>query len=252
MKISQSFYAPPALKDASIAEYLPLNLRDNLKGSGYNLATIDPEVRNDLLRFNWKTTILGTVYRVYRDAESSRRTGKAVNHVEHLALRLLDLAPYSRWFPINGDVLDLRVSNLKAGVASPEFSSVEPGSSFRDLPSFASAVADRLMQKASYAELLRFGRPPRLNEEKVRTFLEAVRDDPQLKGATLTTIAEWMHDRFGFGFYPSVLLRVLRGNALRVRNFDYQSLLATRKSRTEVAIEHWRLRRENQSTDEAA
>ena len=91
-----------------------------------------------------------------------------------------------------------------------------------------------------------------MSEDQVRTLLEAVRDDQELKGKSLVEIGEWMYGRFGFGFYPSFLSRVLHGESLRVRNFDYESLLVTRKSRAEVARRHWQLRRKELSAEEAS
>ena len=243
MNTSQSFYAPPAPTDSAVLGYLPLNLRGTLNGASYYLARIDAVFRDDLLQYNWKSTPRGAVFRVFRDVPNTRDTGKSINHVELLALRLLDLEPYTPWHPANGDVLDLRLSNIKAGTAPEHLQRVEPASSFRDLPSYAAAAADRLQQRQAYAQLLRFGPAPRLNEDQVRTLLEAVRSDPLLRGATLVSISRWMRSRFGVGFYPSFLLRVLRGDALHVRGFDYGSILAIRKSRVEVARKHWRFRR---------
>jgi hypothetical protein len=61
-----------------------------------------------------------------------------------------------------------------------------------------------------------------------------------------------MDEELGIGFYPSYLHRILRGEALRVRDFEYETLRTTRKSRAQVALEHWQLRRQELELEKAS
>ena len=238
------FYAPPTPISPEAAGYLPLNLRGNRSDRPHRLARIDPCFRDELLRFNWRTTVLGTVHRIFRDVLNSKAEGRTINHVEHLALRLLDLPPASEWHAQNGDILDLRMANLRVGPAPDGAVNCEPGASFCGEASYAAAIQDLSQQRRLYIELLRLGPTPKLTEAQVKRLLEAVREHPLLVGASLRTIAEYMDDEFHTIFYPSYLCRVLRGDALRVRDFDYESLKAVRRTRAQVAREHWQHRRE--------
>lgn len=252
MKFPAPFYSAPSPISPDAAGYLPLNLRSGRDDPGHRLARIDPVFRDGLLQFNWRTTTSGLVHRVFRDVVNSKRARKTLNHVEHLALRLLDLPPGSDWHTANNDILDLRLGNLRRGRTQGPPVDVAPGSTFYNESSFAAAIHDLTCRRSTYVKLLRFGPTPKLTETQVRKLLTTVRDDKLLRGASLRTIGEWMHDTFGFGFYPSYLHRVLRGEALRVRDFDYKSLTATRKTRAQIAREHWQQRREEAGQEIAA
>jgi hypothetical protein len=244
MSTEPQHHTTPSPATSDVIGYLPLNLLSGKRDYGHRLARIDPAFRDELLQFNWRTTSTGIIYRVFRDVINSRSARRAINHVEHLALRLLDLPPGSEWYPPNGDRLDVRLLNLVPGRPPKTFVEDACGESFRNEPNYVAARHDLARQRSFYLKLFRHGPVPKLTDTQVRELLEAVRDDPLIRGTSLRNVARWMEKRFGFSFFPSYLHRVLRGDALRTPGFDYVSLLATRKTRAEIAREHWRLRRD--------
>lgn len=230
--------------------FLPINckvgsIKHPTARQAYLLALVDADLKDELLKFNWRTppgadrAIPSHVFRLRRDPRFRDADGKMRVFRESLASRILGIHENidDRVVYRNGDRLDLRKANLvplaairpMLGTDTPP-PAVVGGSTFQHLPEFQAALTDRLAKTNEYAKLHRTGSAPLLSTAQVKELLEALSDPafaPQLKGRTFAWInRNWVKGIIGREVPLLALQRILRGERQRVEGFDYEPLKA--------------------------
>lgn len=221
-------------------EFLPLDIKN--PAPAFPFARIDADLFDELSRFCWKVSSRGLVSRAYYDGINSQAEGRRIVGTEHLAHRVLasletPVAPAGRraappvsWHPLNGDVLDLRVTNF-AGLGLEVPPRVPAGDSFRELPEYAAALAARRATIRWMLPRLFRHRAGVLSPDQVEDFLHhLVRHKEQASGP-MSALCELVHDRYGVFVGPSTLSRILTGDSLPVPGFDYTRVEAARNYR---------------------
>lgn len=230
------------------AAFLPINCkahttkRPTLRQE-HLLALVDADLKDELLKFNWRTAPgkdrrrPSHVYRLRRDPRFRKADGSLDVFWEGLGARILGIHELvnDRVVYRNGDRLDLRRANLVPLVAVQAVlgtdippPAVEGGSTFSHLPEFKEAITERLAKSSFYASLHRVGAAPVLSTAEVKEILEALSDpafEKMLKGRSFAYLnREWVKGIVGREVPLPTLQRILRGRQQRVEGFDYAKL----------------------------
>ena len=237
--------------------FLPINLGYPTQRAVYPAIRVDPDHLEGFQAFPWRTNTRGVVLRRYetREAATDATTAKKrVHATEYLACRVLNTQPEDFWYPVNGDLHDMRIENLMPGLRQLGQSRfIPPGSSFNKTPEYQEAVR-------------RFASDPRLNNARLRRSfssdspltVEQVRNllDYVSKGEvigrkvcemSLGMLVEVLASELKLTLSTGMLFKILKGTSYPVPGYDYAALAKARPSRKSAAYARWATRREFES-----
>ena len=219
--------------------FLPINLRVDATTRALDLpllALVDAGLFDELRRLPWRTSGTGLVFRQYFDLHNSHLVSKQVTATEYLGRRVLRVSAGTPCHFVNGDRLDCRVGNLLVGKPANTAPRVAPGETLRLHADYATALRDRSEKQAAHlAQLIGKGRRGSLTPEQVKKLLADVETHRWLRGAALAAIREYVDEEFKVNISATQLSRILRGECLRVPDFNYERLSAARPSRAQLA-----------------
>ena len=210
------------------SRFIAINQTHGPLGCVPRLALVDAALAEDLTSVRWKTTPTGHVYRQYYHRELSATEHRQVVLSESMGARVLgvSLDANSNVYPISGDKLDLRRSNLTQEPNEARRQPVVAGSTFNSLPAFLEASLLRTKNDAKIAALYPAGRrTTRLTSLQIQKILNeiAANDGGVFDDRTLAWVRDnYVEPEFGERISLSRLRAIVYGLQQRQPGFDAQ------------------------------